>query len=70
MENLLIVLAVLAGIIGGLLLSQATTGVGIIGGACLLGILARIVQAERQHRQVIADLVDLQTMMPGPRRPD
>jgi hypothetical protein len=43
--NVLIVFAVLAGAAGLLFLSQATTGVGLIGFGCLLAILARIAQA-------------------------
>lgn len=41
----LVVVAIFVGFIGLLFLSQASQGVGFIGFACLLGILARIVQA-------------------------
>lgn len=44
----LLILSVLAGIGGLLSLSNATTGVGLIGFACLLAIWARIAQAGNQ----------------------
>lgn len=50
---LLLVLALLAAGIGLLSLSQATAGVGMLAGACLLAICARIAQAARQHRDVL-----------------
>lgn len=46
-------LAVLGAVLGLILLSQATTGTGILTGACLLGILARMAQAAYQHEQVM-----------------
>ena len=47
----LIIVAVILGIAGLLFLSEATTGVGLIGLACLAGILARLIQAaEHQDR--------------------
>ena len=49
MSILLIVFALLAGVAGGCYLNQATLGVGLIGGGCLLAILARIAQAHNQH---------------------
>lgn len=36
--------------------SQATLGVMVIGGCCLLAILARIAQASHQHREVMRAL--------------
>ena len=48
MTDLLIVLAVLAGVAGLASLSQATTGVGVICGGCLLAIFGRIAQATQQ----------------------
>ena len=50
----LVVLALLAGIVGFMFLSQATTGVGIIALACLVAILARVVQAAEQHKELLA----------------
>ena len=50
-----IILAVLAIVVGGfgtLSLSQATLGVGLLSLACLLGIFARLLQAEQQHREL------------------
>lgn len=48
----LIVLSVLAGLVGLAYMTQATTGVGIICGACLLAIFARIAQASDHHREL------------------
>ena len=45
MFELLIAAALVVALAGVALLSQATTGVGLIAIACLLGILARIAQA-------------------------
>jgi hypothetical protein len=50
MAVLLRILAVLAGLVGLGSLSNATMGVGIICFGCLLGILARMAQAEEHHR--------------------
>jgi hypothetical protein len=49
---LLALLAVAVAGIGALYLTQATTGVGIIGLACFLGILARLAQASGHHREL------------------
>lgn len=49
MVVLLVILALLAGAVGLLFTSQATMGVAIVGFACLLGIVARIVQSA-DHR--------------------
>jgi len=46
----LVILAILAGLYGLASLSQATLGVGIICGGCLLAIFARIAQAAQQHK--------------------
>ena len=54
MTDLLIVLAVLAGVAGLASLSQATTGVGVICGGCLLAIFGRIAQATQQHKELKA----------------
>jgi hypothetical protein len=35
--------------LGGSLLSNATSGVGVIGAACFLGIVARLAQASAHH---------------------
>lgn len=46
---LLVLLALGAGCLGLLFLSQATAGVGLIAFACLAAICARIAQASEQH---------------------
>ena len=46
----------LALILGGLTLSQATMGVGAIGAACFWLILARLAQAERDTKRIIEAL--------------
>jgi hypothetical protein len=51
MTALLVLLAICAGGLGLLFLSQATTGVGLIAGGCLLAIFARLVQAEQHQRE-------------------
>lgn len=56
MDGILVLLSMLAGGGGLLLLSQATLGVGIICGGCLLAILARMAQAAHQHRELIRKL--------------
>lgn len=45
----LVILAILAGLLGLALASQATLGVALIGAGCLLAILARIAQANEHH---------------------
>ena len=52
MFALLLALAIIAGIVGFFLLSQATMGVGVVALACLAGILARIAQAGAQHTEI------------------
>jgi hypothetical protein len=49
----LVVFAVLFGLGGLVFASQATAGVAAIAVGCLLAILARIVQAGRQHEEVM-----------------
>lgn len=51
MYIVLVVLAILVVIAGGLMLTQATMGVGVIAFAIFLIALARVVQAERHHAQ-------------------
>jgi len=58
MTIVLVVLAFLVGGVGLLTMSQATMGVGLMGGACLLGIMARIYQAMQQHETLTALLKD------------
>ncbi len=56
--SLLVLVAMGALVLGGLCLSEATLGVGIIGGACFIGILARIVQAEHDHKELMQRLTE------------
>jgi hypothetical protein len=50
MTGVLVVFSLLVAGVGVLLLSQATAGVGVLAGAILLAIYARIYQAHEQHR--------------------
>lgn len=50
--SILILLAIVCAAAGLLFASQATFGVALVGIACLLAILARIAQADRQHKEV------------------
>jgi hypothetical protein len=53
MGSLLQVLAVLSGAAGVFAVTQATLGVAFICGGCLLGVLARLAQAEAQHKETV-----------------
>lgn len=53
MSILLIIVALIASLSGAAHLTLATQGVGFIGGACFLAILARIAQAYSQHQELI-----------------
>lgn len=53
MDILLVVVALIGAALGGLSLSQATMGVGFLAGACLLAILARMVQASHHHSRAM-----------------
>ena len=52
MAGILVFLAIIAGIIGFFLLSQATMGVGVIALGCLFGIMARLAQAGSHAKQL------------------
>ena len=52
MDAILIGLSLLALIAGALFLSEATMGIGIIAGAGVLAIYARIAQAGSHHKQI------------------
>jgi len=53
MSIFLVILGLLV-VLGGILsLTQATLGVGLIAIGCLLAILARLAQAEAQHRKTL-----------------
>lgn len=51
--TVLVCLSLLGLVVGTLLTSQATLGVGMIAGSCLFAILARIAQANAHHRAVM-----------------
>lgn len=53
----LIIVAIILGIAGLLSLSEATQGVGLIGLACLAGILARLRQAADHQEQLEKRLI-------------
>jgi len=53
MHIVLIVIAILTAIAGALMLTQATMGVGVIAFGIFLVALARVVQAERHHSQLL-----------------
>ena len=53
MSIFLVILGLLV-VLGGILsLTQATLGVGLIAIGCFLAILARLAQAEAQHRKIL-----------------
>lgn len=51
MDTFLLILALLLGVAGALLLSEATLGVGVVALGCLAGILSRILQADRHKKE-------------------
>lgn len=53
MTYLMIILSLFAAFVGFIVLSQATLGVGIMAGACLLAILARMAQASEHQCEII-----------------
>jgi len=53
MASVLMGLAVLSGLVGLGMISQATLGVGFVAGGCLLAILARMAQADAQHKETV-----------------
>jgi len=50
---ILFIISIVIGIAGLIFLSEATTGVGLIGLACLFGIFARIAQAASNNNKII-----------------
>jgi hypothetical protein len=56
MDAVLVAAAVLVGVVGLLLMSNATAGVGVICFACLLAVFARMTQAHRQHADLMTAL--------------
>lgn len=54
MESIFFVLSILAAVIGFFFFSEATMGVGIVAIGGCLGIWARLLQADRQHKQMAA----------------
>ena len=53
MVNLLFGVALITGLLGLVSLSNATAGIGGIAFGCLLAILARLIQAQRHHAQLM-----------------
>lgn len=51
MVSVLMVVALIAGLVGLVMSSQATSGVAIIAFGCLIAIVARLVQADKHHRE-------------------
>jgi hypothetical protein len=60
MRSLLIVLAFILLLVSVLFINEATLGVGLIGAACFLGILARLVQAAEHQAQLLDALAKMQ----------
>ncbi len=56
MTLFLLIIAVCVGGLGLLFLTGATAGVGIIGLACLIGIVARLIQADSHHHKLMKHL--------------
>jgi len=52
MVGILVAFGMLVAFGGVVLSAQVGFGPSLVGGACFVGILARIVQADRQHTQV------------------
>lgn len=69
MKNVLLALACLLGFVSILYVNQATLGVGLLAGACLLAILARVTQAEQDHAQLIRELRDALARLEEARQP-
>ncbi len=59
MHSVLVLIAILMAGIGFLFLSDATTGVGIIGLAALMGIFARLAQANKHHNELMEKMEEL-----------
>jgi hypothetical protein len=59
-------LSFLVAFIGLTSLSQATLGVGLMAGAVLLAVYARIAQAGEHHREIIARTPASQSAQPNP----
>ena len=53
LDTVLVIVALLVALGGALLLSSATTGVGLFAAACLIAILARLAQSSRQHQDIM-----------------
>jgi hypothetical protein len=68
---LLVIVAGIATAIGFLSLSQATMGVGILAVACILGVFARIAQANKYQHDLIEaiNLREKQTNSPAGNTP-
>lgn len=56
---LLVILALLLGFAGLYFMSQATMGVALMCGACLVAILARLRQASIHQKELVASLYEI-----------
>ena len=56
MHSLIVLVSILAAVAGFFFLSEATMGVGIIGLAGVLGIWARMAQANKHHSELMKEL--------------
>ena len=63
MDALLMVFSVIALVAGFLFLSEATTGVGIIGVGAVLAMFARIAQSSNQQKQLMKELETIRNML-------
>lgn len=63
MAEAMMVTAVLIGLIGLVLASQATLGVAVVGFACLLAVAARMIQAAGHARSLRREITDSRTRL-------
>jgi hypothetical protein len=63
MQNGYVIIAVIIGIVGCLLLTKITGGVGMICFACLVAIIARMKQADLHHAemQIVLETINRKT---------
>ena len=65
LAGLAVASALLIGLIGMVFASQATLGVAIIGFACRIAIVARLLQASAHNRALRQDLADSRPRWPA-----
>lgn len=64
LSTLLMLAAIIFGFAGMSSLTQATLGVGVIGIALLLGVLARLMQAQANHKDLKQFIASQQSRLP------